>query len=441
MSDTTPSKAMPASRPTSTWAILVSQPALVVIMGTVAGHMMMMGMLAPVLSLYAKSFGVAEWAVGLLITVFGVGRLLMDLPAGLIAERYGRRLLVWLGPGVVGIASLGAALSDDFWLLVVFRFVQGLGSGAYMTVASVVCADLAAPGQRGRIMALYQTALLVGAGLGPVVGGLLAQHFGYQSPFWLSLAIGMSAATYAFFCFDETKRPSQGGAHHDHSFRSFLPLLSRPAIAVGLLVNFGVFMTRAAGQWQFLPLAANQRFGFDPGSIGMAITTMTLANLAVLPFTGRLVDRFGTVRCVVGASFLTVAALALAALGAQSWMFWAAMIVLGVATGLQGPAIATYAVDHAPDGRFGPAMGLLRFAGDVGFVVGPLALGAAVDLTGIGYSGAILLNAGMVVMSAVLFMIWGRRKPQDAPATSVVTTPLAAPAPATLASAVAEPDR
>lgn len=411
----------------STWAILVARPALVVIMGTVAGHMMMMGMVAPVLSLYAKSFGVAEWAVGLIITAFGVGRLLVDLPAGLMAERYGRRLFVWLGPAVVGIASLGAALATDFWLLVFFRFVQGLGSGMYMTVATVVCADLAAPGQRARIMALYQTALLVGAGLGPAVGGVMADHFGYQSPFWLSMAIGMGAALYAFLSFEETRRPSAPGVHHDHSFRAFTPLLRNPTIVVALLINLGAFMTRSAGLWQMLPLSANERFGFDAGSIGLGMTVMTLANLAVLPFTGRLVDRFGTVRCIVAATLVTVAALVVAGTGLQPWTFWAAMATLGAATGMQGPAIATYSVDHAPGGRFGPAMGLLRFAGDVGFVLGPLALGAAVDLTGIGYSGAILLNAAILALFGVLFMIWGRRAPDEAPAPAKPTPEPASP--------------
>ncbi|MEJ1158418.1 MFS transporter [Prosthecomicrobium sp. N25] len=404
----------PAAR-ASTWAILAAQPALVVIMGTVAGHMMMMGMLAPVLSLYSKSFGVAEWAVGLIITAFGVGRLLMDLPAGLMAERYGRRLLVWLGPAIVGVASLGAALATDFWLLVGFRFVQGLGSGIYMTAASVVCADLAKPGQRGRIMALYQTAMLVGAGFGPVVGGYLAGHFGYAAPFWLSLAIGMGAALYAFLCFDETRRPNAGGSHHDHSFRAFVPIARNPVMAVALLVNFGTFLTRAAGQWQMLPLAAHERFGFDTSRIGLAITLMTVANLAVLPFTGRLIERHGTVACVVAATLATTAALVLAALGGQAWMFWVAMAGLGAATGLQGPAVATYAVDHAPGGRFGPAMGLMRFAGDVGFVAGPLLLGTAIDLTPIGYGGAILLNAGLMALSAGLFLAFGRRHPLPSP--------------------------
>jgi hypothetical protein len=49
----------------------------------------------------------------------------------------------------------------------------------------------------------------------------------------------------------------------------------------------------------------------------------------------------------------------------------------------------------------------------VGFVLGPLALGAAVDLSGIGYSGAILLNAAILALFGVLFMIWGRRAPAE----------------------------
>ncbi len=112
---------------------------------TVAGHMLMMGSLAPVLALYASSFGVTEWAIGAVITVFGLGRLAVDIPAGLLAERIGRRALLWIGPAVAGVASVGAALTDSYLLLVACRFLQGVGSGIYMTVATIVCADLSTP--------------------------------------------------------------------------------------------------------------------------------------------------------------------------------------------------------------------------------------------------------------------------------------------------------
>jgi MFS family permease len=423
--DTTPSDLAGAlPRPPSTLAIVTARPALMVVMGTVAGHMMMMSMLAPMLSLYGKSFGVAEWAVGLVITAFGVGRLVMDLPAGLIAEKFGRRLLIWAGPAVVGVASLGAALADDFVWLVVFRFVQGLGSGAYMTVASVVVADLAAPHERGRLMALFQTAMLIGAGLGPAVGGFLAEAVGYAAPFWVSMIIGFSAALYAFFGFPETRVSGHGG-RHDHSVRAFAPLVANPAIAVALFLNFAVFTTRAASQWQMLPFVAHDRFGYDTGMIGLTIMTVTLANLAVLPWAGRLIDRFGTVACTVATAAITTAALVLAALSSEPWMYWLAMALIGAATGVQGPAVATYAVDHTPAGCFGPTMGLMRFAGDIGFVVSPLALGAVIDLAGVSPGGAVLINAGLMAAGAAAFLVWGRREPEpDHPPASVAEPPV-----------------
>ena len=65
-----------------------AQPALIVIMLSVAGHMVMNGSMAPMLSVYASSFGVTEIAIGFVITVFGIGRLLADIPAGLLAEKH-----------------------------------------------------------------------------------------------------------------------------------------------------------------------------------------------------------------------------------------------------------------------------------------------------------------------------------------------------------------
>jgi hypothetical protein len=61
--------------------ILNGHPALIVIMLSVGGHMVMNGAMAPMLSLYASAFGVTEIAIGFVITVFGIGRLLADIPA------------------------------------------------------------------------------------------------------------------------------------------------------------------------------------------------------------------------------------------------------------------------------------------------------------------------------------------------------------------------
>jgi MFS family permease len=399
-------------------AILRRQPALIVIMLTVAGHMLMMGSLAPVLALYAQSFGVTEWAIGAVVTAFGVGRLAVDIPTGLLADRLGRRSLLWIGPALAGFASIGAALTDNYLLLVVFRFLQGAGSGIYMTVATIVCADLSTPQTRGRVMALYQAALLTGAGLGPGIGGFVAERFGLGAPFWMSAGIGLVAAAYARFAFPRTAMAAPAHATGAKGFPALLMVVAVAPLAALLFVQFGVFFSRSAGQWTMMPLLGSARFGLSAADIGMAMTLAALVNLGVLPWAGGASDRFGSVRVIAVSTVIAAASLFLIAFSVAPWMFWAGMALMGVATGFSGPAVAACAVEHAPGGRYGPTMGVLRFFGDLGMVAGPVLLGLAVDVLHLGHGGAIALNGGLVALSGLLFIVvagWARTGPAIPP--------------------------
>ncbi len=393
------------SEPLGYAAILRQEPALVVIMVTVAGHMLMMSSLAPVLSLYAQSFGVTEWAIGAVVTMFGVGRLAVDIPSGLLAERFGRRTLLWIGPAIAGFASVGAALTDSYVLLVLFRFVQGVGSGIYMTVATIVCADLSTQQTRGRVMALYQAAVLTGAGLGPAIGGFAAERFGLGAPFWLAAVIGFGAALHAGFGFRETQAATHAQHKDGHGLAAIGMVLAVAPLAVLLFVQFGVFFSRSGGQWTMMPLLGSARFGLGAADIGLALTLSTLLNLAILPWAGSASDRFGGARVIALSTAIAAASLFLIGFAAAPWMFWAGLALMGVATGLSGPAIAAFAVEHAPGGRYGATMGVLRFFGDLGFVAGPVLLGLAVDGLRVGHGGAIALNGGLVALSGLFFVI------------------------------------
>lgn len=376
---------------------------LVIIMGTVAGHLMIMGLLLPVLPLYAKTFGVGDAMLGLVITAFGIGRLLIDIPAGLLAERVGRKLLMFGGPLLIAVASIGCALTESYFWLIVFRFLQGVGAGAYMTAAMVVCADLSTPETRGRIMALYQSALLVGAGAGPAVGGLLAARLGYESVFWLSMVIGLVSATYTLLRARETKQSDRHG--ESHSLRLFVPILKSPALMIALLVSLGVFMTRSSAFMQLMPLLGNERYQLGPEHIGYGFVLLAAANFLMLPTAGRMVVRYGTMPLVVGACVGLAIGMSLAALANSVVMFFVAMTILGLASGLEGPSLSSYAAAHAPDGRFGPTMGAMRFTGDIGYVLGPVLLGALVDHTTLGYSGALLVAAALLILIGAVFAL------------------------------------
>ncbi|WP_127144576.1 MFS transporter [Pelagibacterium montanilacus] len=418
-----------SARPTYR-AIMKEVPGLPMVMASVAAHMMMFGMLTPVMAFYALDFGVAEWAVGLMIALFALGRLGADLPTGYAVHRFGIMHLLFIGPLVVGAGSLLGAFAPSYELLLAGRLMQGIGSGIYMTAATVFCANAVDKDRRGMVMALFQGALLIGAAFGPVTGGIAAALWGNNGPFLISAAIAL-ATSLAVSRLDADVRTAVDAkilrAPHEDAGKShrMLMLLLLPGFAGVLIVNFAVFLTRTAAQWQMIPLFAETVFAFTASDVGLALTLSALANLAVLPASGHLVNRFDRPRIIVGSTVATALSLALVALVPLEAAFWSGMVLMGAFTGIGGPAVAAYAVDISPPAAQGPAMGLMRFTGDIGYLVGPLMLGLAIDLAPIGYGGGILLNGAIVLLAAVLFVALAPRMSRQAasPVTAQPTSP------------------
>ena len=379
-----------------------SIPGLPFIMLSVAAHMMIFGALTPVMALYAQSFSVAEWQIGLMVTVFAVGRLAADIPAGHAAGRFGLRHMLWAGPAIVAVGSLVGAWADSFWQVLLGRGMQGVGSGIYMTAATVFCAKASDRRSRGKVMALFQGALLIGAAAGPTLGGFAAGALGYAGPFLAAAAIGGVTAVLAPLLFRE--EPKGVGRAKGAGAPTAALLLLLPFACV-LLVNFALFLTRTAAQWQMMPLLAVERFAIGPAEIGLSLSLSALANLAVLPLAGHLVDVLPRVWIVVVSVLAAALALMAIVVAPSPLVLYGAMVAMGAATGLGGPALAAHAVDIVPEDAQGPAMGVMRFAGDLGYLVGPLSLGLLVDMAVVGHAGAITVNAALLGVAGLMLAV------------------------------------
>jgi len=232
------------------------------------------GIVSPVLPLYADSFNVSTAMVGATITVFGFARLITNVPAGIIADVRGRRVLLVGGPAITALGMLGSGLAGSIWILLGFRFVAGLGSALYMTGATIYLLDIATAEQRGRFIAVNQGALLVGVGVGPALGGLLADRYGLAAPFLVVAAAGALTALYGYLRLSET-RPS-GQLRRAVETGSQTPsrwslLRSRDFLLVGL-VTIGVFSVRAGVRQTLVPLQLNEAFGLEVDELGVLFT-------------------------------------------------------------------------------------------------------------------------------------------------------------------------
>lgn len=387
------------------------------------------GLVSPILSVYAATFPASATMAGMVITLFGVGRLIVNIPAGLLSQRFGHRPLLVAGPLILVVGSVAAALATSLDVLLAARFVQGIGSGIYMTVSSATIATLAAPSERGRLMSLYQGGMLLGTGLGPAIGGVLASHFGYSAPFWAYAVVCMIALVIAWCSSDlpgSTHRRSGDEPITTDSPASARSALRQPLFLLACMINFGVFFTRTASQWQAIPLLAHERYGMGVDKIGLALTLLATMNFVTLPLTGALVDRYGARRVTFVSTMVTALALVWIGLGEGVHMMWIGMAILGVGGGLNGPATAAFAAEIVPIREYGPAMGLMRTFGDAGFVFGPILIGAMADLGSVGPVGGLLANAALMAVAGLVFAsIRGKATPLilPVPVTAVVTDP------------------
>jgi len=375
------------------------------------------GITSPVLPLYARSFGASAASVGLTIAAFGLARLILNIPVGLLSDRFGRRLFLIGGPIVVALGSVLSATAGDLGQLLVWRFVSGAGSAMFMTGAAAYVTDIADPRNRARMMGLNQGSLLVGVSFGPAVGGIVAELTDYRVPFLAVAVLSAICAVWGFRAVPESNAGAGRPRPLDASTSPEAPpwwrglgvlMTSMPFFLISM-VTLGQFMTRAGGRQTILPLLSADRFGMSAGSLGALFTLMTVLNLIAVPFAG-FSDRWGRKAVILPASVMTCLSLVMFGVAGSVWFLVLASAVQGVGTGFAGPAPAAYAADIAPESGRGFAMGLYRTYGDLGFVIGPPIMGWIADTWG--YAGALYFNTALVAVSAVAFALWA---PETAP--------------------------
>jgi MFS family permease len=362
------------------------------------------GSIVPALALYARSFGVTQSAIGLAIAVYGLARFLVAVPAGRLADRLGRRSTLAIGGLVSALGNVLCALAPTYPTFVGARFVAGAGAALVLTTGLIVLADISTPGNRGRMMSVYQGVFIFAVGIGPFPGGLLATHWGLAAPVLAYAATSLLAAGVAWLAIPET-RPvhlidRREGA--EVPFHTQLRLLTiRQGFLLVSLIAFVNAVARTGALFNIIPILARDRLGLDPGRIGFGLALASVVGLALAYPAGVLVDRYGRKIVIVPATIMSGASLLLFLFASTYAWFLVACAAWSVAMGISGAAPAAYAADTAPGGMNAAALSTYRMLADLGYVVGPIALGLAADLAGA--DAALGVAALLLTVVALLF--------------------------------------
>src|SRR3984893_5811990 len=153
-------------------------------------------------SLKANFAGI-EWVV----TAYTLSFASLLLPAGALADRFGRKRVLMTGLVIFTVASFFCGAAPDLATLVTARAFQGIGAALQLSAALATLSSFFKGDERARAFAFWGTVVGVGITLGPIVGGLITQTFGWQWAFYINLPIGaVSIATIAAVI-DESRDP------------------------------------------------------------------------------------------------------------------------------------------------------------------------------------------------------------------------------------------
>jgi MFS family permease len=352
----------------------------------------------PVLPLLASTLGAGPAQIGIINGAFMLTTGLLSIPAGLLADRTGRKLPIILGLVATAASSLLVTQCQLPGQMAAAYILFGAGLAAFAPGMLSLVADLMPAHRLGQAYGWYTTAIYIAMTLGPASGGYLAKAWGLRQVFYLSGGLLVAVALLALLVL-----PQGPPRHRTELYAALAGSLSllhdRRLVAcllatAGSCIGFGVFLT-------FLPLYAT-RLGYDPAQVGLIFAAQAVTNVAGRIPIGRLADRQDR-RWLVAAGLVLLAG-ALAALGqlVQLVPLLACAVVMGVGMALTFTSIGALIAELVPALKRGLAMGMYNSCIYLGMMSGSTVMGLA--LKRIGYPSGFFL-AGVTALVALLLFL------------------------------------
>ena len=381
------------------------------------------------LALYADLFDTTGTIEGLFGTAFAVVQLVVVLPLGRAVDTGNAKRYLLVGFLINVIVFVGFALVESPTHVILVRMLQGLGASVLWITGATVIGEVSPDESQGLWLGSYNQFASVSSLTGDLLGGYLLYAYGFTETYAVLsvITLGSFALVYRFLRDNPGGRTDPDAAGGLETFRSLVAL---PMVR-SLVVFRVTFSVGKMAVIIFLPIYARTTFDISAFAIGWIMAGGKATKAVTQGFVGDLTDRYGWRHGFVGLGAalygVGTAAIPLAAvaegtidpvtvsylgdsqtLGGAFFALFAAYSLLGIADSIRLPASMSLFVDEGERHEaVASAMSLRSISWKVGQVVGPVLVGATMDVTST--EAGFLLAAGFIAFSTTLFAVQARR--------------------------------
>ncbi len=366
-----------------------------------------MTLLLPFLPIYVEQLGVsdraaiAQWSGVAYGATFFAAALVAPL-WGRLADRYGRKLMLIRASLGMAVAMSLIGMAHNVWELVGLRLFAGF-AGGYASGSTILVATQTPKARSGWALGMLTSGIMAGNLVGPLIGGALPPLIGIRGTFWLAGGVIFLTfiATTAFIKEDKQpatvkKASAQAGWSQIPDKRPVVAMLAMGLLLMVANMSIEPIITIYVGQ-----LVEASRVTIVSG---IAMSAAALGSILSASRLGRLADRSGHWRVMIGALVVSALLLIPQAFVTTGWQLVVLRFLMGLALGGLLPCVTSIIRHNVPDGIAGRVLGYSTSSQYAGQVVGPLLggfVGGHIGMRAVFLGTSLLMGLGAVYASLV----------------------------------------
>ncbi|WCF09552.1 MFS transporter [Paenibacillus thiaminolyticus] len=362
----------------------------------------------------------SDASMGLIFSVFFFAYTMMQIPSGLLADRFGRKTIII--PGFI-LFTLGAVLvgfSTSLMFILVASFITGLGQGTYYGPAYSISSETIPKEKRGISTAIINSGSAIGMAIGLIGSSFLVKDAGWNWRVLLFITAGLAFSLMLVFAKNIKKNTPQskaaGGTSdaENQDKATFKRLLANPKMVASYVLYFatcyGYYMIVT-----WLPSYLQDERGFTGTAIGFAAALVAFSAVPGALLFSRLSDKFmhKKITFIIILELLAAVMLYLTVSVQTTTLLIVCLILYGFLGKLAvEPILISYVADIAPKQGVGSTFGIFNFFGMMSSVVAPFVTGLISDATGSKVLGFYLATIIILVGAAVMLLANMKKTPQ-----------------------------